>query len=311
MYDKLQFSVIIPVFNREKTISDCLQSILRQTYRYFEIIVVDDNSTDKTCQIVENLATQYSQIQLIKLGKNSGAQVARNIGIKKSTSSWITFLDSDDTWLPNKLEQQYLILKDNNFRDDVVIYSTCYIQQDNKKSYWDLPKFEGYCFRDLLISSGPMFQSLIVSKLSLQDIGLLDENIKSYQEWDVSIALSKNNSFIFMSEPTFIYNIHNGETISKDKLRDVDGYFQVISKYKSQIFKENSKIWDRHLLILLIKCIDFGLMDYANKLIMFINNIILRKEVDIIFKLFGSTVYTTLMIKILLKRQNIFLGISK
>ena len=100
----IDISVIIPVYNREKTIVNCVNSILNQTYLPKEIIIVDDGSTDNTIVTIESI--KKSIIKVIALNKNKGAQYARNIGIKNSKSKWITFLDSDDTWIKNKLEKQ-------------------------------------------------------------------------------------------------------------------------------------------------------------------------------------------------------------
>lgn len=86
-------SVIIPVYNSEKYVKETIESVLKQTYQNFEIIIVDDCSTDNSCQIIENIDDQ--RIQLIQLDKNSGVAVARNIAIENAKGQYIAFLDSD------------------------------------------------------------------------------------------------------------------------------------------------------------------------------------------------------------------------
>ena len=97
-------SVIIPVYNSEKYVKEAIDSVLKQTYQNFEIIVVDDCSTDNSCQIIKKIDDQ--RIRLIKLDKNSGVAVARNIAIENAKGQYIAFLDSDDIWLEDKLLQQ-------------------------------------------------------------------------------------------------------------------------------------------------------------------------------------------------------------
>lgn len=104
-------SVIIPAFNCEKYIGQTIESVLSQTYRNFELIVVDDGSTDNTKAIVKNYL-QDSRIKYI-YQDNSGVSAARNIGFAKSHGKYIAFLDSDDLWYPNKLEEQVRLLEMN------------------------------------------------------------------------------------------------------------------------------------------------------------------------------------------------------
>ena len=117
-------SVIIPVYNRFQTIQYCIESVLIQSYQDFEIIVVDDLSTDNTCDIVESL--KDARIRLIKLDKKGGAQVARNKGIIEARGEWIAFLDSDDLWEDKKLEIQVDELKKHNFDSNIVIHCNCF-----------------------------------------------------------------------------------------------------------------------------------------------------------------------------------------
>ena len=117
----VSISVIIPVYNREKTIKYCLDSVLTQTYKNLEVILVDDCSTDNSINIINSY--NDSRIKLFTLDKNSGAQYCRNFGIKKASYDWIAFLDSDDEWLPDKLEKQVQILAEHEFNPYVLIHS--------------------------------------------------------------------------------------------------------------------------------------------------------------------------------------------
>lgn len=107
-------SVVIPCYNSAFTIVESLNSILNQKYKVNEIIIVDDGSSDNTVSTIEKYINEssFSNFKLIKQ-QNSGPSAARNNGIKSSTSEWIAFLDSDDKWLPDKLEKQFNFLKSN------------------------------------------------------------------------------------------------------------------------------------------------------------------------------------------------------
>jgi glycosyltransferase involved in cell wall biosynthesis len=106
-------SVIVPVFNNELHLQEAVNSILEQTYRELEILIIDDCSTDRSREIIEDLTKTDNRIKPIYLSKNSGAAAARNEGIKQSTGRYIAFLDSDDLWLPQKLEKQIEFAKAN------------------------------------------------------------------------------------------------------------------------------------------------------------------------------------------------------
>jgi teichuronic acid biosynthesis glycosyltransferase TuaG len=107
-------SIITPTFNAEKYIRDTLQSVLNQSYQNWEMILVDDASTDQTVKIINDFAEKDARFKLSKLSKNSGNGFARNIALEKATGKYIAFLDADDLWFPLKLEKQIQFLKENN-----------------------------------------------------------------------------------------------------------------------------------------------------------------------------------------------------
>ena len=100
----MKVSVITPMYNCEKFISETIESVLNQTYTNWEMIIIDDCSTDKSKQIVKQYIERDKRIRLIALNENSGAAVARNKGIEVSSGRFIAFLDGDDLWESNKLE---------------------------------------------------------------------------------------------------------------------------------------------------------------------------------------------------------------
>lgn len=107
-------SIIIPTYNTEKFIELTLQSVQHQTYQNWEMILVDDASTDQTVGVIEKYAQNDNRIKLFKLSKNSGNGFARNVALEKATGKYIAYLDADDLWFPEKLEKQIAFLKANN-----------------------------------------------------------------------------------------------------------------------------------------------------------------------------------------------------
>jgi teichuronic acid biosynthesis glycosyltransferase TuaG len=107
-------SIITPTYNAEKFIKETLKSVQNQTYQNWEMILVDDASTDETVKIISDFAKNNSRIKLFKLEKNTGNGFARNIALDKAVGKYIAYLDADDLWFPNKLEKQVEFLKTNN-----------------------------------------------------------------------------------------------------------------------------------------------------------------------------------------------------
>lgn len=110
----LKVSIITPLYNCSEYLEQAIQSVVSQTYQDWEMIMVDDFSTDKSIEIAQRYAAEDSRIKVLQLEKNSGAAVARNTAIEAAAGRFIAFLDSDDKWLPHKLETQIQFMQDND-----------------------------------------------------------------------------------------------------------------------------------------------------------------------------------------------------
>ena len=119
-------SVIMAAYNAERTISQAIESVLRQTEPGLELVIIDDCSTDRTVDIVRGF--QDDRIRLLHNNKNIGAAVTRYYGVKSATGDWIAILDSDDLWQPNKLERQIQVQKMCNA--DLVFTGSAFIASD-------------------------------------------------------------------------------------------------------------------------------------------------------------------------------------
>lgn len=108
-------SIITPVYNADRFIKETIESVQRQTYQNWEMILVDDLSTDKSEKIIKSIQKKDDRIRYIKLKENSGAAIARNTAIENASGRYIAFLDSDDLWKSNKLEKQIKFMKEHNY----------------------------------------------------------------------------------------------------------------------------------------------------------------------------------------------------
>lgn len=234
--EKKTVSAVIPSYNREKTIRRCIDSVLRQTYAVGEIIVVDDGSTDRTLEI---LANEYRETVKVIKQSHKGAQAARNAGILAAKGEYIAFLDSDDEWTEKKIELQMRALER---KPDAVACGNAYIVQNGRKRVWKLSGHSGCVYKMILASPFVLFPTIITKKENLLKIGLLDENVPSYQEWDTAIMLSRVCEFVFLDHPLYNIYMHDGETISKDGKRDIDGREYVCQKYKYEILAQHGLI---------------------------------------------------------------------
>lgn len=182
-------SVIIPTFNREETIGRSITSVLNQSYSNFELIVVDDASTDNTFEVVEQFADE--RLKYFKLDKNLGGAGARNLGIEKSQGYLVAFQDSDDEWLSNKLKSDIKIFEKNQ---DVDCVFSRYWQVNGKFS--KLVPMNSYVDSDslystLLVKNLIGTPTAIVKRSVLEQVKGFNAFLPRYQDWELFIRISK------------------------------------------------------------------------------------------------------------------------
>lgn len=192
----MKISVIIPTFNREQFILRAINSVLEQTYLVDEIIIVDDGSTDNTYEIIKELQTKHKNIIYIKQA-NHGVSKARNSGIKNAKNSWVAFLDSDDTWHKDKIQEHLIFHKNNplylcSYTDELWIRNGKTIKL---KSYQekDEPTFMN-SLRLCKIGTSSFF----TNKKVFDEIGFFDEKLEACEDYDLwlRILLKYNIKYI-------------------------------------------------------------------------------------------------------------------
>ena len=205
-------SVIVPTYNRAQQLPRALDSILCQSCSPKEIIVVDDGSTDETSAL---MTSEYPEIVFIQQ-QNTGVSSARNVGIKRASGDWIAFLDSDDEWLPEKLEIQMKALYKN---PEIKICHTNEIWIRNgkrvnpKKKH---EKFGGCIFQKCLPLCCISPSSVIIHKSIFKEIGLFDYSLPVCEDYDLWLRITARNPVLYIEEPFLIkYGGHEDQLSKK------------------------------------------------------------------------------------------------
>lgn len=178
-------SIILSIYNDEKFIKKSINSILNQTYKNIEIIIINDGSTDKTQKILKVFEKNYKNIYLINNKKNIGLTKSLNIGIKKSKGKYIARQDCDDISYAKRISKQVAFLEKNK---EIVLCGTQRIIVDTRisKSYRDFLPFEDYQIRNKALISNPFFHSsVMIRKNILYKVGLYNEKFKYVQDLEL------------------------------------------------------------------------------------------------------------------------------
>lgn len=199
MMNRVFVSVVIPSFNREQTIKRAIESVLHQTYDYLEVIVVDDCSNDNTEQVVKSI--NDSRVRYIKLETNSGACVARNVGVENSRGTIIAFQDSDDCWKTNKLEVQLEYMERNNLDFCSTAFTKITPSQKIDMATTAIPKEKSLIWCELLNHNWVSTQTIICKKECFNKIHF-DPTIRRYQDWDLALQASIHFTMGHMCEST-------------------------------------------------------------------------------------------------------------
>ncbi|WEG13300.1 glycosyltransferase family 2 protein [Pullulanibacillus sp. KACC 23026] len=227
---ELSVSIILPVYNRESSIQRAVDSILEQTYQDFELIIIDDASSDQTGELIK--AYKTDKIYYIRLEKNVGAAAARNVGIKAARYEWLSFHDSDDTWHPEKLEKQVALI-DPKDEHPPIIYCSFFREKSGKREYIPEPSpfpKEGDILKSLLIRNFISTQTVLLRKDYLTDVGLFDEEMPRFQDWELWIRLAQKYSFRWLDEP-LVNVFYTESSISSEIVKLLEAFRLIMTKH--------------------------------------------------------------------------------
>jgi len=204
-----EVSVVIPTYNYARYIREAIDSVLAQTYRDSEIIVIDDRSTDDTKGVVSQYGPEIEYIRQ----ENQGLSAARNTGIRNSKGEYIAILDSDDIWLPSKLEKQIKLFEANS--ELGLVYSDGLVF--GEKLAWDdlsfggnMNFYRGRIFDKLLMGNFIPCPSVVIRRGCFDKVGLFDINLGACEDWDMSLRISLHHEIDYVDELLVKHRKHRG-----------------------------------------------------------------------------------------------------
>ena len=206
-------SVVIPSRNRLAYLPRAISSVLNQTFVVQEIIIIDNDSSDETISYVKK---KFKKVKVIKENK-IGVSHARNLGIKNSSYEWIAFLDSDDEWMPDKINKQFSFLKKVNFKLQLVHTNEIWIKngllKNKKKKHL---KKGGYIFENCLDICRISPSSVLINKSLFEKFGLFDTKFKICEDYELWLRLSSKIEIGYLNEPLIKkYGGHFGQLSTK------------------------------------------------------------------------------------------------
>ena len=222
-------SIITPSYNSSKFIAKCIESVLSQTYKNWEMIVVDDRSPDNSNEIIQSYIKKDSRIRLIELEKNSGPAVARNRAIKESKGRYIAFLDSDDIWMEEKLQIQLTFMQEN---DLALTYSSYCLIDEEDNGLGEFITKERVSYSDLLKTNSIGCLTAIYDTQKIGKIFMPD--IRQKQDYGLWLQILKDiKTTKGILEPLAIYRIRK-KSVSSNKLK--------AARYLWKIFRDVEKL---------------------------------------------------------------------
>lgn len=248
-------SVVIPAFNRAATIRGAIESVLAQSFTDLELLVVDDASTDATAERVRAIADP--RVRMLANPRNMGAGAARNTGLRAARGDWVAFQDSDDEWLPRKLERQMARL-DTPGADWIAAYCGMLVLGTAeshtpetgarpKIDYLPAPgphRIEGDLRRALLDVNSISPQTLIARRAVLERIGGFDESLPAVEDWDLALRLAQEGAIACIDEPLVIQRFSTN-SLSLQISRRLEARTAILIKHHA-LFAADPALLARH-----------------------------------------------------------------
>lgn len=248
-------SVILPTYNRAFLIKETIESVLTQTYQDFELIIVDDASNDPTPDVVAGFRSD--KIKYFKVEKR-GRSGARNFGLKRATGSYISFIDSDDLFLPHKLEKQVELLR--NRKEYGMIYTAAYSindrgaripsvynrndimrvspKQGHKRAYFNLKSGDIYYDVSFYVPLTILLPTVMLKREVYEVVGDFDTNLDRFEDIDYWRRVSKRFMILGWDEPTCKIRTHQGNELCRMDTRMI---LENLNRYYEKVKREDTE----------------------------------------------------------------------
>ncbi len=259
-------SVIIPTYNREKTIFRAVQSVLEQTYTNLEVLVIDDGSTDGTAAIVNGI--KDDRVKYVALEQNGGPSKARNVGVEMAEGEWIAFQDSDDCWHKNKLESQIEYVEDNPQYSLVYCMSMTWFQ--NGKTIVVPPSplpdvMEGKMLHTLLQRNVIDTPTMFIKRECFLNVGGFDVTYKALEDWEFMIRFAKVYEIGYIPE-ILMDSYMLGDGVSSNLGAYYEGRCKMLGQYRTEMIQEG--VLEQVMQEILERAQNAGILDFVKKMMM-------------------------------------------
>ena len=224
--EPLLVSIVTPMYNSAKFIETTITSVINQTYKNWELIIVDDCSTDKSLCIVKQFAEKDARIRMIEQVNNQGAGVARNVGIENTKGELVAFLDADDYWDARKLEIQVNLICENHWKGSFSWYKNV-DEEGNGNTSFVVPKKINY--NRLRFNNYILTSSLVVRRELIKDIRF--PLMRKRQDWIFFLELLKKTDYLHCVDKQLVFYRKSSNSLSSNKFKLIKANFDVISDY--------------------------------------------------------------------------------
>jgi glycosyltransferase involved in cell wall biosynthesis len=198
-------SVIIPVYNSQNTIKDTIESVLNQSFTDFELIIINDGSPDASLDVIGQVKDERIRVFSYP---HAGANASRNRGVDRAKGDYISFLDADDLWTPDKLECQLKALQDNPEAAVAYSWTNCIDESGNFLRRGSYCSFSGEVYAQLLLidflenGSNPL-----IRREALTTVGKFDQSLTHAEDWDMWLRLAASYPFVAVPSPQILYRV--------------------------------------------------------------------------------------------------------
>jgi len=242
-----QISIIMPTYNGSKYVIETIESVLNQTFQNFELIIIDDGSTDNTVELISNLSPK---IRLI-CQENKGIAQARNTGLESASGEYIAFIDHDDIWHPEKLSLQVAYLENN--QQVGVVYSS-YIRWKSTKPYpFEVKHIDsklddelsGWIYHHLLLINRVLFTTALFRASICNKVGEFSSKLPPSDDWDYAVRASRVCKFAKISMSLALYRVHENQTSRKISSVNSEAEYRKIAISKYGLLSPNGEKVDK------------------------------------------------------------------
>ncbi|WP_417237259.1 glycosyltransferase family 2 protein [Bizionia paragorgiae] len=237
----MKISVYITSYNQKDFLQEAIESVLAQTYQPFEIIIVDDCSSDGSQELIKDYSNKHSIIKYFLHKENQGVSQVRVTALSNITGDFVTYLDGDDLYLPNKLEIESQLMKNNDC--DIVFTNNMYVDSNDVndvKWIWaaDRIKLSSNLFAQTISRDFPrksLFRMELINYEFLKNNGFHDLNLKIYEDYDLRIRLAKKAKMACSIEPTAKIRISKNGLSRTNSEEHIKAFKYIYNKYESDV----------------------------------------------------------------------------